>query len=87
MVKDYVLYLRDVRHLSRESISLHVSAIAHFFYTERDDEYKTDWKKIRDEIPSPENIRQDRAYTIEEIRKILSVECHKTRDKVIIHLL
>lgn len=86
MVKDYVLYLRDVRHLSRKSIALHVSAIAHFFYIERDDEYKIDWKKVRDEIPPPENIRQDRPYTIEEIQKMLSAGCQRTRDRVIIHL-
>jgi site-specific recombinase XerD len=95
MVKDYVLYLMDVRkvsgrrddrRLSRKSIDLHVSAIAHFFYTERDDEYEIDWKKVRDEIPPDENIRQDRAYSIEEIKKMSSA-CYRTRDKVIIHLL
>lgn len=86
MVKDYVLYLRDVRKLSRKSIALHVSAIAHFFYTERDDEYQIDWKKVRDEIPPDENIRRDRAYTVQEIQTILSA-CSRTRDKAIILLL
>jgi site-specific recombinase XerC len=86
MVKDNVLYLRDIRKLSRKSIALHVSAIAHFFYAERDDEYKIDWKKVRDEIPPDENIRQDRAFTVEEIQKIISA-CTRTRDRAIILLL
>ena len=86
MVKDYILHLRDDRKLSGSSISLHVAAIAHFFYIERDDDYKIDWKKVRLEIPPNENIRRDRAYTIEEIQKMLSV-CSRTREKVVIHLL
>ena len=86
MVKDYILYLRDDRKLSGSSISLHVAAIAHFFYIERDDDYKIDWKKVRLEIPPNENIRRDRAYTIEEIQKMLSV-CSRTRERVVIHLL
>ena len=86
MVKDYILHLRDNRKLSGSSISLHVAAIAHFFYIERDDDYKIDWKKVRLEIPSNENIRRDRAYTIEEIQKMLSV-CSRTRERLVIHLL
>ena len=86
MVKDYILYLRDNRKLSGSSISLHVAAIAHFFYIERDDDYKIDWKKVRLEIPPNENIRRDRAYTVEEIQKMLGV-CSRTRERVVIHLL
>ncbi len=86
MVKDYILHFRDDRKLSGSSISLHVAAIAHFFYIERDDDYKIDWKKVRLEIPPNENIRRDRAYTIEEIQKMLSV-CSRTRERVVIHLL
>lgn len=82
MVKDYILHLRDDRKLSGSSISLHVAAIAHFFYIERDDDYKIDWKKVRLEIPPNENIRRDRAYTIEEIQKMLSV-CSRTRERVV----
>jgi site-specific recombinase XerD len=86
MVKDYIVYLRDDKKLSGSSISLHVAAIAHFFYIERDDDHKIDWKKVRLEIPPNENIRRDRAYTIEEIQKMLSV-CSRTRERVVIHLL
>lgn len=86
MVKNYILHLRDSRKLSGSSISLHIAAIAHFFYIERDDDYKIDWKKVRLEIPPNENIRRDRAYTIEEILKMLSV-CSRTRERVVIHLL
>lgn len=86
MVKDYIIHLRDNRKLSGSSISLYVAAIAHFFYIIRDDDYKIDWKKVRLEIPPSENIRRDRAYTIEEIQKMLSV-CSRTREKVIVLLL
>lgn len=75
MVKDYILHLRDNRRLARKSINVHVAAICHFMYMVRDDDYKIDWKKVRLEIPPNENIRRDRAYTIEEIQKMLSV-CH-----------
>lgn len=88
MVKDYILHLRDnrSRRLARKSINVHLAAISHFLYMIRDDDYKIDWKKVRLEIPPDENIRRDRAYTIEEIQKMLSA-CSRTRDKVIIHLL
>ena len=86
MVKDYIVYLRDNKKLSGSFISLHVAPIAHFFYIERDDDYKIDWKKVRLEIPPNENIRRDRAYTIEEIQKMLGV-CSRTRERVVIHLL
>ena len=86
MVKDYIVHLRDNKKLAGSSISLHVAAIAHFLYIERDDDYKIDWKKVRLEIPPNENIRKDRAYTIEEIQKMLSV-CSRTRERVVIHLL
>lgn len=88
MVKDYILHLRDnsSRRLARKSINVHLAAISHFLYMIRDDDYKIDWKKVRLEIPPDENIRRDRAYTIEEIQKMLSA-CSRTRDKVIILLL
>lgn len=86
MVTDYVLFLRDNKKLSHSSISLYVSALAHFFHKIRDDDYKIDWSKSREEIPPDENNHTDRTYTIEEIQKMLSI-CHRTRDKVIIHLL
>ena len=86
MVKDYIVHLRDDRKLSGSSISLHIAAIAHFLYIERDDDYKIDWKKVRLEIPPNENIRRDRAYTIDEIQKMLTV-CSRTRERVVIHLL
>lgn len=73
MVTDYVLYLRDVRKLSHSSINLHVSAVAHFFHKIRDDDYRIDWSKAREEIPPDENIRRDRAYTVEEIQKMISI--------------
>ena len=37
-------------------------------------------------MPPDENIRRDRAYTVEEIQKMLSV-CHRLREKVIVLIL
>jgi hypothetical protein len=75
MVKDYVIHLRDVKKSARSSINVAVAGIAHFLYMIRDDDYKIDWKKVRLEMPPDENIRRDRAYTVEEIQKMLSI-CH-----------
>lgn len=91
MVKDYILHLRgdndsSTRRLAHKSINVHLAAISHFLYMIRDDDYKIDWKKVRLEIPPDENIRKDRAYTLEEIQKMLHV-CSRARDKAIIHLL
>lgn len=49
MVTDYVLFLRDARKLSHSSINLHVSAVAHFFHKIRDDDYRIDWSKARED--------------------------------------
>jgi integrase len=86
MVMNFVVYLRDVRKVSRSSIRVHCAALSHFFYMIRDDDSSLDWTKVRMEFLPDERIRRDRAYTVEEIQKMLSV-CSRTRDKVIILLM
>lgn len=86
MVLDFVIYLRDVKQVSRSSIKVHCAALSLFFYMIRDDDTRLDWTKVKMEFPPDERIRRDRAYNTEEIQKILSV-CSRLRDKVIIFLL
>lgn len=88
MVMDYVIYLRDVRSVARSSIKVHCAALNLFFYMIRDDDTRLDWTKVRMEFPPDEHIHRDRAYTVEEIQKMLSNGCSgRLREKVIILLL
>jgi site-specific recombinase XerD len=88
MVKDFVIHLRDVRKVSRSSIKVHCSALSLFFYTIRDDDTRLDWTKVKDEFPPDERIRRDRAYTVDEIQKMISKGCAgRLREKAIILLL
>jgi integrase len=83
---DYVIHLRDFKRFPRGSINVHVAAVSHFFYMIRDDATRIDMTKVRMELPPDESTHRDRPYTVDEIRKMLSV-CHRARDKVIILLL
>ena len=88
MVLDYVLYLRDVKKISRSSIKVHCAALSHFFYMIRDDDTRLNWTKVKEEFPPDERIRRDRAYTVEEIQKMLSKGCAgRLRERAIILLL
>ena len=85
MLMDYVIHLRDVKKISRSLIAQHCAAVSHFFYMIRDDDHRLDWAKVRMEFPPEERIHKDRAYTVEEIQKMLAV-CSRLREKVIILL-
>lgn len=88
MVLDYVIYLRDVRKVSRSSIKVQCAALNLFFYMIRDDDTRLDWTKVRMEFPPDEHIQRDRAYTAEEIQKMLDNGCcGRLRERAIILLL
>jgi integrase len=86
---DYVIYLRDVKRFPRSSIKVHVAAVTHFLYMIRDDATKLEMTKVRMELPPDErnSNQKDRPYTVEEIQRMISVGCSRTREKVIIYLL
>ena len=83
---DYVIRLRDFKRFPRGSINVHVAAVSHFFYMIRDDATRIDMTKVKMELPPDEFLHRDRPYTVDEIRKMLSV-CPRPREKVIILLL
>ena len=88
LVLDFVIHLRDFRKISRSSIKIHCAALSLFFYMIRDDDTRLDWTKIRMEFPPDERIHRDRAYTVDEIQKILDSGCAgRLREKAIILLL
>ena len=88
MVMDFVIYLRDVRKVSRSSIKDSVPLLSLFFYMIRDDDTRLDWRKVRMEFPPDERIHRDRAYTVNEIQKMISDGCAgRLREKAIILLL
>jgi integrase len=70
---DYVTYLKDVEKLTYRTISVHLSAIFHFFEINDYDDLKR--KKIKRFMPEDESEyyshQQDRAYSIPEIEQIL----------------
>jgi len=88
MVIDFVIFLRDERKASRSSIRLYCAALSHFFYMIRDDDTRLNWIKVKMEFPPDERIHRDRAYTVEEIQKMLNHGCSgKLREKAILLLL
>ena len=88
MVIDYVIFLRDEGNKSCASIKIACAALSFFFYMIRDDDARLNWTKVRMEFPPNEQIRRDRAYTIEEIQKMLEVGCSgRLRERAIILLL
>jgi integrase len=84
MIVDYILYLRDERKLSRATIIINLSAILHFFQI-NNDEFTLTLRNFRIHLPSDESIKEDRPYTIEEIRQVYN-ECD-LRSRSIILLL
>ena len=88
MIIDFVIFLRDERKASRSSIRLYCAALSHFFYMIRDDDTRLNWTKVKMEFPPDERIHRDRAYTIEEIQKMLDKGCSgKLRERAILLLL
>ena len=55
----------------------------------RDDDTRLDWRKVRMEFPPHERIHRDRAYTVNEIQKMISEGgcAGRLREKAIILLL
>jgi integrase len=72
---DYVTYLKDVERLTYRTISVHLSAIFHFFEINDYDDLRR--KKIKRFMPEDESEyysphhQQDRAYSIPELEQIL----------------
>jgi site-specific recombinase XerD len=88
MIIDYVIHLRESEKLSRKSIRLHLSAIRHFFFMIREDEFPIKWHKINIELPPNEYAHRDRGYSVEEIQKMLESGCQgRFREKAVILLL
>jgi site-specific recombinase XerD len=88
MIIDYVIHLRENEKLSRKSIKLHLSAIRHFFFMIREDEFPIKWNKINIELPPNEYAHRDRGYSVDEIQKMLESGCQgRLRDKAVILLL
>ena len=82
---DYVIHLRDVKQLKYMSIQVDIAAIFHFLEMNDFDLSGNSKKKIKRFLPSDESTYDDRAYTKEEIARILS-KCDE-RSKVIILLM
>jgi hypothetical protein len=71
---DYVTYLKHVERLTYRTISVHLSAIFHFFEINDYDDLRR--KKIKRFMPEDESeyyshYQQDRAYSIPELEQIL----------------
>jgi integrase len=82
MIIEHVKHLRDVEKLSHKSIQVHCAAIFHFFDM---NDVILNRRKIKRFLPPDESSPSDRAYSHEEIVKILS-KCDE-RSRVIILLM
>lgn len=78
---DYIVYLKE-KGLSGYSINTCINSIKKF-YESNDIDLR--WKKIKGYIGSKRRVKKDRAYTYEEIRKILDKA--DERERVVIYLL
>jgi integrase len=83
LISDYLIHLKDNRHLKAPSINLAKSAIIHFFKRNRI-RLNKDW--ISGFIPTDENYRKDRPYTHDEILKLIEA-CPEDRIRVAIYLM
>ncbi len=82
-IADFLLYLNREKHLKAASINLAKSAIVYFFKRNR---VKLDKDWISGYVPAEEGYEQDRAYTHEEIQKLLDA-CSEDRIRVAILLM
>ena len=83
LISEFLIYLKDKKHLKTSSINLSKSAIVHFFKRNRI-RLNKDW--ISGFIPGEEGYKQDRPYTHEEIQKMLDA-CSEDRVRVAILLM
>jgi integrase len=83
---DYILYLRDVKNLSRASIKVYLSAILHFFQI-NNDEFTLTIRNFKIYMPPDEAVQEDRPYTRDEIVQILNECGGDLRNRLIILLL
>src|SRR5215216_4365900 len=81
-IVDFIIYCRDVKKLSPATVHVNVAAIKHFYNM---NEVELKWKKIHSFEGQSYRVIEDRAYTHEEIRKMVSVA--SIRDKALILLL
>jgi integrase len=81
-VIDYIIYCRDVKRLSPGTIHTDAAAIKHF-YSMNDIELK--WKKIHSFEGEYYRVVEDRAYTHQEIKKMVDVA--DLRDKALLLLM
>lgn len=79
---DFIIYCKDVKQVSPGTIHADVAAIKHF-YSMNDIELK--WKKIHSFEGEFYRVVEDRAYTHEEIKKMVDVA--DIRDKALILLM
>jgi integrase len=80
---DFIIYCKDTRQLSPSTIRGNVAAIKHFY--EMNDIEGLKWKKINAFQGEFYKVVDDRAYTHEEIKKMVDVA--DLRDKAIILLM
>ena len=83
LISEFLIYLKEKKHLKAASINLSKSAIVHFFKRNRV-RLNKDW--ISGFIPGDEGYKQDRPYTHEEIQKMLDA-CSEDRIRVAILLM
>jgi len=83
LISEFLIYLKEKKHLKAASINLSKSAIVQFFKRNRV-RLNKDW--ISGFIPGDEGYKQDRPYTHEEIQKMLDA-CSEDRIRVAILLM
>ena len=79
---DFIIHCKDVKKLSPASVHINVAAIKHFYNM---NEVELKWKKIHSFEGQSYRVIEDRAYTHEEIRKMVAVA--SIRDKALILLM
>lgn len=79
---EYIVYMAEEKHLSHNSIRGAMSPILHFFEM---NDILLNKHKISKFVPADENCKEDKAYTHEEIQKLLAAS--DERFKVVILLM
>lgn len=79
LVRDYIIHLRHDKRLAPASVSLYIAAICHFYEM---NDVTINWRKLKKFKARHRNVVEDRPYTREQIKTLLS-SC-SLRDKAII---
>lgn len=82
-IRDYIIYLRDVKKLAPASIALRLACVTHY-YTMND--LTLNWKKINRFKGEFYDVVEDSPYTLEQIRLLVN-KAEPLRDRAIILLL